>query len=373
MTSGQRAEVVIIPGRPPASGPDVGPWDDLIEGPENVLALAGARSLARGEREGISPLVLHGPSGVGKSRLLAGLVAERLRRRPGTAAAHVDAETFAAGCAVAARQDMGAGWAEFRARFRAVDLLVIEDLDGLLRAPLALEELIHTLDALDERGAAVAVSTRTGPGQWAELGWPDRLVNRLRGGLAVRIDPPGLDARRRYLLQQAQARDVPLAAAAVESLAQSADGYRTLDGWLTRLSLGSRLAPTTGGKGGRLASGTHRLDPTETAAILDDETTLAASSITIDEVARAVAARFGVRLRELRGPSRRAAVAELRHLAMHLARLHTGSSFAVIGTYFGKRDPATVRHACKVAAERLKADPPLAAEVATWFTRRDRL
>jgi chromosomal replication initiator protein len=266
---------------------------------------------------------------------------------------------------------MGAGWGEFRARFRAVDLLVLEDLDGLLRAPLALEELIHTLDALDERGAAVAISTKTGPGHWAEFGWPVRLVNRLRGGLAVRIDPPGPDARRRYLLQQAQARDVSLAADVVESLAQSADGYRTLDGWLTRLALGSRLEPATGGATGRTTAAAHRLDQTETAAILDDETALATPPVDVDQVARAVAARFGVRLRELRGPSRRAAVAELRHLAMYLARSHTDASFAAIGAYFGKRDPATVRHACKAAAQRLKADPPLAAEVAAWFTRRN--
>ena len=50
---------------------------------------------------------------------------------------------------------------------------------------------------------------------------------------------------------------------------------------------------------------------------------------------------------------------------MHLARLHTGSSFAAIGTYFGGRDPATVRHACKAAVPRLDADPALAAVVAT--------
>jgi chromosomal replication initiation ATPase DnaA len=61
---------------PPLAVPALGPWDDLIEGPENTLALAGARALARGEREGTSPLVVHGPSGVGKSRLLAGLAAD---------------------------------------------------------------------------------------------------------------------------------------------------------------------------------------------------------------------------------------------------------------------------------------------------------
>ncbi len=355
---------------------EVNPWDDLIEGPENALALAGARALARGEREGISPLVVHGPSGVGKSRLLAGLVADRLRRRPGTSAAHVDAETFAAGCALAARQDMGLGWSEFRARFRAVDLLVIEDLDGLLRAPLALDELIHTLDSADERGACVAISTRSGPGEWAELGWPHRLVNRLRGGLAVRVDPPGLDALRRYLLQQAQAREIALSATAVESLAESADGYRTIDGWLTRLAVGGRLdgkgsfsAPSSNGS--RPPPGRRRLEAAEAREMLSEETQLANAAVTIDDVARAVVARFGVRLRELRGPSRRAAVAELRHLAMHLARAHTDASFATIGKYFGNRDPATVRHACKAAADRLKADPPLAAEVAAWFPRRN--
>ena len=110
-----------------------------------------------------------------------------------------------------------------------------------------------------------------------------------------------------------------------------------------------------------------KLDPTQAATLLGEETTLADAPITVDRVARAVASRFNARLRDLRGPSRRASIAELRHLAMHLARLHTDASFAVIGAYFSGRDPATVRHACKAAAARLQADPPLAAEVASWF------
>ena len=52
-------------------------------------------------------------------------------------------------------------------------------------------------------------------------------------------------------------------------------------------------------------------------------------------------------------------------MAMYLARLHTGSSFAVIGTYFGGRDPATVRHACKATVMRLDTDPTLAALAAS--------
>src|SRR5260370_692553 len=165
---------------PPLS---VDPWDGFLTGPENALAHASVLALARGEG-GISPLVVHGPSGVGKSRLLQGLVGERLLRIPGSAVAHLGAEGVAAACALAARRP--GGWAELRGRFRALDLFVLEDLHALERTPLALQELTHTLDALAGAGAAVAVSARVGPGQWR--GWPSRLVSRLVGGLAVRVD-----------------------------------------------------------------------------------------------------------------------------------------------------------------------------------------
>ena len=74
------------------------PWDGYLTGPENELAMAAAQAMARGERTGISPLVVHGPSGVGKSRLLAGLVAEWLRRQPGSSVAHLDAQAFVTAC-----------------------------------------------------------------------------------------------------------------------------------------------------------------------------------------------------------------------------------------------------------------------------------
>jgi chromosomal replication initiator protein len=346
------------------------PWDGYLSGPENELAMAAAQALARGEREGISPLVVHGPSGVGKSRLLAGLVTERLRRQPGSTVAHLDAESFAAACVEAAGEPGAGGWSALRGRFRAVDLFVLEDLEALERAPLAREELAHTLDALENAGASVVVSTRAAPGTWPRLGWPARLVNRLLGGLAARIDPPGLASRRRYVLQRANGQGLALQAEAVETIVQTADGYRTLDGWIARLALEARLNRPQEGRRGTQGSQSRRpgsdlLDPQTVATVLAEETLLAEPIVTIDAIARAVADRFRIRLAVVRGPSRRAPVVEARHLAMHLARLHSGTSFAAIGTYFGGRDPATVRHACKAAALRLDADPALAAAVAS--------
>jgi len=352
------------------------PWDGYLTGPENELAMAAAQAIARGEREGISPLVVHGPSGVGKSRLLTGLVAERLRRQPGSSVAHLDSQAFASACLQAAGEVAGANWSALRGRFRHVDLFVLEDLEGLQRMSLARAELVYTLDALDVAGAAVVISAQSAPGTWSRLGWSVRLVNRLLGGLAVRITAPGLASRRRYVLQRAAQHGMVLQAETVETLAQAADGYRSLNGWIARLALEGRLnhakesregaqAVLRGGQPLHPQDRPDTLDPHTVATILAEETLLAAPLVTVDTIARAVAGRFGVRLSVLRGPSRRVSIVTARHLAMHLARMLAGSSFTAIGAYFGGRDPATVRYACKVAPLRLNADPTLAAAIAT--------
>src|SRR4051812_47222942 len=176
----------------PNPGPNPHPWDGFLVGEENALAHAGVIALARGDEAGVSPLIVHGASGSGKTRLLEGLVAERIARKPGASVAHLTAETFASLCAEAANSRGGVG--DLRERFRVLDLFVLDDLHALERAPLALGELAHTLDALDEAGASVAASARMGPARWS--GWPERLVSRLVGGLSVRVDPPGPSSRR---------------------------------------------------------------------------------------------------------------------------------------------------------------------------------
>ncbi|HWE38181.1 MAG TPA: helix-turn-helix domain-containing protein [Isosphaeraceae bacterium] len=318
-----------------------------MAGPENALALACVEALARGESAGLSPLVVHGPAGSGKSRLLEGLVADWVSRRPGAVVAHLGGEAFAARCDEAAGAGRE-GWADLRARFRGVELFALDDLHALERSPAARAELIHTMDALDEAGAIVAVTARVGPGQWQ--GWPSRVVSRFVGGLAVRVDPPGPATRRRAVLDGARKRSVVLSAEAADALADAADGFRTIDGWLARLALASRL------------DGRRRpLDRDSALALLTDDGATPGAGPSLDAIAAAVAARFGVRPRDLRGSSRRAALAVPRHLAMLLARELTPASFAAIGRHFGGRDPATVRHACRAAAARIAADPSLAA------------
>jgi chromosomal replication initiator protein len=215
---------------------------------------------------------------------------------------------------------------------------------------LALEELGHTLDALAATGGAVAVSARVGPGQWS--GWPTRLVNRLVGGLSVRVDRPGPASRRRYLLDHG--RGLRLSAEAVDALAEAADGYRTLDGWLALIALAGRVNPGP-------------LGVAEIESILAEDG--ATPSLSVEQIVKDVAAKFGIRPSAIRSSARHASLVGPRHLAMHLARELTPLSFAAIGAYFGGRDAASVRHACRAATARIDADPALAAAVSALRQR----
>lgn len=331
---------------PSAPGDDArqGPWDGVLVGPENELAVAAARELARGE-VGISPLVILGPSGSGKTRLLEGLVADRIDRRPGASVALVTGEAFADACHRAAHLNAPAAWTELRDQFRAVDLLAIDDLHGISRSPLALSELGPTLDDLDASGGSVAVSFRDDPGRWN--GWPVRLADRLRVGLTVRLELPGPATRRRFLLDRVRSLGLTASSEAIDALAEASDGYRTIDGWVARLALTSRIERKP-------------LDLTLASRLISDEDE-ATPDVTIAEITKAVARQFGLHPRDLRSKSRRASLVEARHLAILIARELTGASFARIGKALGGRDPKTVRHGCLAASDRLANDPALAS------------
>ena len=347
------------------------PWDGFLTGPENELAMAAAQAMATGQYDGISPLVIYGQSGVGKSRLLAGLVTEWRQHQCGSTVAHLDAQAFARLCSEAATEPGGIGWAALRGQFRSVDLFVLEDIEGLERVPWARGELVHTLDALATNGAAVAISVQSAPATWVPQHWPYRLVSRLRGGLAVHIAPPVLASRRQYVLRYTRQHDVILKAEAVEALAEAADGYRTLDGWISRLALEARLEWNEKNRRAGLndseacqALPQCALDPHTVATILADETLVATQLLTINIVVRAVADWLDIRVSALRGQGRQASIVVARQIAMYLARISTGLSFAAIGNYFGGRDRASVRYACKMAMVRLDANPDLAASIA---------
>jgi chromosomal replication initiator protein len=164
---------------------------DFVVGPSNKMALA-AVELAAARPGEMSPLVVHGPGGVGKTHLLEGLCERARELRPGSMAVFLAAEQFTTGFLQALH---GSGLPGFRRTCRSAELLVIDDLQFFVGKRATLQELQQTIDALQRQGRQVVLGCDREPESLSELG--PELLARLRGGMAARIAPPDYDVDRK--------------------------------------------------------------------------------------------------------------------------------------------------------------------------------
>lgn len=317
----------------------------FVAGSENRLAAVAVLSALDLATCRYNPLVFCGPPGVGKSHLLAGLVAEHRRRLHASQVVHTVAVDFAREYAEAVEvQSLD----EFRARYREIRLLAIEDLHLIEGKITAQQELARTIDALRDNDAQVLVTLRRLPSETAGL--IPALAARLDAGLIVTLAPPDETARREILDDLAAERRVRLTPEARDLLARQIEATpRELEAALAQLSS---------------LHDDDRLPIGEDAARAFLDARAVAEPLPIAAVARASAKFFAERLSDVRGPSRRRGVVLARSVGMYLARRSSGASLSEIGRYFGGRDHTTVLHAC-ARVEALLAEDRALAEAAT--------
>lgn len=324
----------------------------FFAGPENRL-VEHAVAVALGPRRARSfPIVLHGGTGTGKTHLARGIVEAWKKSHPRRRAEYFTASDF-----VRALHDALDAQAieEFRSRLRDAELLVIDDVQRLAEKHAAEDELVHTIDALDDRGGRLILACSAPPGDLRTL--PAGLRSRLQAGLAVPLVRPGATTRLALLRQAARLRGVQLDDAAAGLLAEELEV--PVPGLLGALNELQMLAQVDGGV----------IDRDRAKHYLAHRRRKCPK---IPEIAAATARKLSVRVSDLRSASRRQAVVTARAVAMYLARRLTRENFQQIGQYFGGRDHTTVIHNCRKAERLLRTDPGLSEAVrqlqAHWET-----
>ncbi len=323
-------------------------FERFIVGKSNEVAYGAARALGEGEAVNFNPLFLHGPTGLGKTHLMHAIGWETLRRRPDAKVAYMSAERFMVEflAAIRAKETIA-----FKQRLRALDLLLLDDVQFIAGKDSTQEEFFHTLNELISSGRQVVISADRGPQDLSGL--QDRILSRLAGGLVADIDVADYELRLNVLhAKLSQLPEIACPSDVLEFLARRiTSNVRELEGALTRVAAYATLSARA-----------ITLDTTR--AVLADQLRAHDRRITIDEIQRKTADYYGLKLADMLSPRRAREVARPRQVAMYLAKKLTPRSLPEIGRRFGGRDHTTVMHGVKRIEELRVADTELNGDVA---------
>jgi chromosomal replication initiator protein len=317
-------------------------FDRFVIGPGNRLAHAAALAVAELPGEAYNPLFLHGPPGLGKTHLMGAIRDYLSRNHPELNVHYTTAERFTNEFVTALRRS---GPEAFKARYRELDALLIDDVQTLEGKAKTEEEFVHTFNALHISGKQIVLSSDRPPEALSRLA--ERLRDRFAWGLRAEIEPPDLRTRIAVLWRLAsdRAEERPEPAVLQEIATRVPGNVRLLEGAMTRvIAVASLLSEPLSSPVVRRA-----LDrsASERAAAAQ------AASPSLAQIQDAVCAVCGLSREELLSSRRSTRVAHARQLAMYLAREVTPMSLAEIARGFD-RDHTTVLHALRAVEGRLE-------------------
>ncbi|WP_432927713.1 chromosomal replication initiator protein DnaA [Microbispora sp. CA-135349] len=304
-------------------------FETFVIGASNRFAHAAAVAVAEAPAKAYNPLFIYGDSGLGKTHLLHAIGHYAQSLYDGARVRYVSSEEFTNDFINSIRDHKADG---FRSRFRAVDILLVDDIQFLEGKEQTQEEFFHTFNTLHNAQKQIVISSDRAPKQLVTL--EDRLRNRFEWGLITDVQPPELETRIAILRKKAIQEGLAAPPDVLEYIASRiATNIRELEGALIRVTAFASL-------------NRQSVDIQLAEIVLKDLISEDASpEITISLIMSTTAEYFGVSLDDLCGSSRSRALVTARQIAMYLARELTDLSLPKIGQQFGGRDHTTVMHA----------------------------
>jgi len=315
-------------------------FKNFVIGKDNEFAHAACSAVSDHLGSKYNPLFIYGGVGLGKTHLLQAIGNKVLEGSEDINVCYYTSERFMNEFInYVSRQKM----AEFRKRFRNVDLLLIDDIQFWSGKERTQEEFFHTFNALYEAHKQIVVTSDKFPKDIK--GMEERLRSRFEWGLVADIQPPDTETKVAILKTKAKADGITLPDDVALWLASiNSSNVRELEGYLNRVIAVASLT----GKEISLATSKDALK--NLTSFHDDRI------LSIEEIQKAVATHFNIKVSDLKSKRRHKTIATPRQIAMYLARKYGSFSYPEIGDSFGGKDHSTAIHAVKKIEKAVKED-----------------
>jgi chromosomal replication initiator protein len=311
-------------------------FERFVIGGNSQLAAAACRGVADSPAQLYNPLFIYGDTGLGKTHLMHAVGQEILQRSPETQIAYVPSEQFTNEMISAIQSGRTA---DFRQRYRRIDVLLVDDVHFLGNKEGTQEEFFHTFNSLYDAHRQIVVTSDRAPQEIPGL--QERLVSRFEWGLVTDIKPPDFETRVAILQKKAAEDRLTLDEDVIEFIARNRKAsVRQLEGAVIKLLAYSSLTR----REISLELAREALGPR-----LEDEI---GARVTPIEIRQKTAEAWGVSVENLISKRRTKPLTVPRQVAMYLIKTTLDLPYTEIGALFGGRDHSTVIHSVnKVEAD----------------------
>ncbi|EGL36871.1 chromosomal replication initiator protein DnaA [Oribacterium sp. oral taxon 108] len=325
-------------------------FDSFVVGSSNDLAHAACVAVAELPGEQYNPLYIYGGAGLGKTHLMQSVAHFILQQNRNAKIRYVTSETFINEFVDSIRNKNNISPAEFRKKYRELDVLLIDDIQFLIGKEGTQEEFFHTFNALYDNRKQIIIASDKPPKDIDNL--EERLRSRFEVGLIVDIQMPDVETRMAILRKKEELEGYNIDNEVIKYIADNIkSNVRELEGALTKVVAKSRLVK-------------QPITLTLAEDLLKDHITPSERrEITADVIIEIVAEHYNLNRLELASPTKKKNIAYPRQIAMYLCREMTDVPLVTVGELLGGRDHSTVIHGCDRISTDLRTNEQLQSTI----------
>ncbi|MGK0289881.1 MAG: chromosomal replication initiator protein [bacterium] len=318
-------------------------FEKFVSGDNSNIAYAAAQSVADNlEQTNYNPLFVYGDVGLGKTHLIQAIGVEIKRKAPDKKILYTTTQKFTNEFIDGIRFHKTH---QIRNKYRSLDLLLIDDIQFLEGKETTQEEFFHTFNELIQNNKQVVITSDRYPSEIKNI--EERLVSRFASGMLTKIELPDFETRVAITRTIVESLNIPIDDEITNLIASTVkSNVRDLRGILINLEAESSLME-------------QKITPSRVRVLLRERLNIEDKPSSVNDIIRTVAAKFDVKVSDIKSEKRGRSISQARQVAMYIVRELTNMSFPTIGKNFGGKNHSSVVQACKKIKALMQKDPEM--------------